>query len=198
MKISTIIFDADGVVIDAPTRFSTYLEKEYAITLEHTISFFKGVFQKCLTGEADLKEELPQYLVEWGWAEGLDQFLKIWFESEHFLNKKMIKYIYKLKDKGLNLIVATNQEKYRTDYIREQMGLGDLVDKVYSSAYIGVKKPNRTFYTTILKELNITPEETIFWDDDPENVDGGNEVKINSHLYKNFEEFLEVMKGYSL
>ncbi len=45
--------------------------------------------------------------------------------------------------------VATNQEKYRAQYMLDKMGFGDSFDKIYVSAYLGVQKPDVTFFEKV-------------------------------------------------
>ncbi len=59
--IKTILFDADGVLINGG-QFSSHLEKDYGITREITAPFFTGPFIECLIGNADLKEVIPPYI----------------------------------------------------------------------------------------------------------------------------------------
>ena len=47
----------DGMIVHG-TRFSHRLAKKYNISTETTAPFFEGVFQDCVIGKADLKEEL--------------------------------------------------------------------------------------------------------------------------------------------
>ncbi len=56
--ITTIIYDADGVLIHGE-YFTYYLERDYGIGREKTKVFFEGVFMECIVGKKDLREELP-------------------------------------------------------------------------------------------------------------------------------------------
>ena len=60
--IKAIVLDADGVIINKPDMFSVQYQKEFGISNEVMLPFFKGRFQDCLTGKADLKEELKPFL----------------------------------------------------------------------------------------------------------------------------------------
>jgi putative hydrolase of the HAD superfamily len=83
--------------------------------------FFRGIFQECLIGNADLREILPSYLNEWGWKDGVDSYLKHWFDSENLPDHALIKRAQELRKSGIKCYVATNQEKYRLAYLRETM-----------------------------------------------------------------------------
>ena len=74
MPIRSVLFDADGVVI-LPNRFSAYLERERGLTRERMQGFFRGIFEECIVGRADLRVVLPPFLAAWGWHDGVDAFL---------------------------------------------------------------------------------------------------------------------------
>jgi len=145
MKIKAVIFDADGMVINKPILFSERFSKEYNVPSEQIIPFFKNEFPKCKIGQADLKNILPKYLNAWGWEKGIDEFLRYWFESENYIDNDIIFEIDKLKEKDIRCYLATDQEKYRTDYMSDSMGLSTVFDKIFSSAYIGYEKNHFSF-----------------------------------------------------
>ena len=61
--IKIILFDADGVLLTG-TMFSKYLQKYLGINEDIIQPFFDNEFQKCLTGEADIKKELHVKMVK--------------------------------------------------------------------------------------------------------------------------------------
>ncbi|MDD4530757.1 MAG: hypothetical protein PHO80_04395, partial [Candidatus Gracilibacteria bacterium] len=140
MNKKCFLIDADGVSINS-TPFSIRLEKQYGVPLEKTLEFFKGVFQDCLVGKKDLKEELGKVLSYWGWTDGVEALLEFWFENENIPNHELLSKIKELKEKGHAFFLATNNEKYRVNFISENMGFGRIFDQIFNSAAIGHKKP---------------------------------------------------------
>ncbi len=196
-KIKVIVLDADGVIINKPDMFSVQYQKEFGISNDVMLPFFKGRFQDCLVGKADLKEELEPLLKKWAWPGLVEELLDYWFKSEHYIDEKIVAEIARLKKMGIKCYLGTDQEKYRTKYIREDMGLEKIFDKIYSSAEMGYKKPDKEFFEIITNDLknkeNIQPEEIMFWDDDEKNVMAGRELGWRSYLYENFEGFYRVV-----
>lgn len=182
--IKVIIFDADGVLIHNKKKFSILLAEKYGIPLEKTLPFFNGPFQDCLIGNADLKKTLSSYLSTWGWSKGVDNFLDLWFQTEHNINEELIQYVQKLRQKEILCFLATNNEKYRFQYILDKMGFANSFDKAYASAHLGHKKPEISFFSKILKELkDVKKDEILFVDDSIENVKGALEFGIHTELY---------------
>jgi len=194
-KIKAILFDADGVVITNKFNFSRQVERDYGIPLSKTIPFFEGDFKPCMTGAADLKEELAKHVKDWGWKGTIDELLDYWFKCEHNISEKLVETIQKIRAKGIKCYLATNQEKYRTTYLIEKMGFGNSFDGVFSSAHIGHKKPSEQYFTNIIDKLDLRPEEIMFWDDSKENVDAAKKLGFDARFYVGYEDFEKIIKG---
>lgn len=198
MWIKGILFDADGVVIHSE-MFSVQYQKEYDISGDDMIPFFKGDFQDCIIGKADLIEVVTPWLEKWKWNGTVHEFLQFWFKSEHTTDERMVANIKSLRKIGIRCYLATNQEKYRIHYMKNDMGFEELFDKVFSSAEIGHKKPDKQFYKFILEEIKkdheINPDEIMYFDDSQENVVEAKKLDIKAHLYHNIEEFENLVKS---
>jgi putative hydrolase of the HAD superfamily len=194
--IKVLIFDADGVLINGDI-FSKRFSKEYNIDINKINPFFDGPFKDCLIGKADLKEVITPYLEEWGWKDGVDNFLEYWFSSEYSIDEELINYIQDYRKNGIKCVMATNQEKYRAEYLFNKIGFINSFDKMYVSAHLGHKKTNKEFFEKLVNDLiDIKKDEILFWDDDIENINTAKEFGINAELYTTFKDFKQKMKDY--
>lgn len=193
MKNKTLLFDIDGVLNNG-TLFSLRYTKKYNVPMSLLLPFFKGPFQKCLVGEADLKEELEKVIPIWGYKGTVEELLKFWLDGELNINTELKGKLLELKKSGWKLIACTNQEKYRTQFFIEKLELSKIFDKVYSSAYLGLKKPDSRFYQHILDDQNTSPTDIYFWDDDIENIEGAKAMGINTYLFEGNDGFYSDLK----
>lgn len=198
MAVKAIIFDFDGVFVSAET-FSARLKNEHGISRELLAPFFRGAFQKCLIGEADLKKEMALVFREWGWMGTLDELLRFWFVAEGFMDKRLINFVRRLKNKNIPCYLATNQEKYRTEYLKKDLGLDKIFNGIFSSAYLGCKKPEAIFYEKVFMSIgdkfSLKTEEAVFVDDDVKNIEGAANFGFQTFLYQNFESFDSAIKA---
>lgn len=187
--IKAILFDADGVIVYPPFRFVAYLEQHHGLTMADTQGFFRGPFQECLVGRADLKETIAPFLDEWGWDGSVDAFLDCWFTEEHVIDQRLLAVVEAYRDQGIYCGLATNQERYRLDYMTQEMGFGNHFDGIFGSATVGAVKPQRLFYQRITQALNLAPQQILFWDDSPRNVAAAIEFGWHAEHYTTFPTF---------
>lgn len=177
--------------------FSDLLLKKYGISKEQTDPFFTGEFQECLVDKADLKETIAKHLESWGWKKSVDELLDEWFKFEHNTDEELVEYLQFLRERGFKVYLATNQEKYRTQYILNKMGFGEIFDNIFSSAHVGHKKPSQEFFESIMKHLDgINKEEIVFWDDQQKNIEGAKEFGFHAEVYTSLENFKNKMEAY--
>lgn len=185
-------------MINKPYRFSQVLARDHNITTEVTDEYFKNDFILAETGRADLKEQLPKYLQKWGWQKSMDEFLKYWLESENYLDERLITGIKELRSRGIKCYLATNQEKYRADYMKREMGLDDrLFDQIFVSCEVGYLKPSMEFWSAIDTSLgNLNKDEVLVWDDTEKCVAGAHDFGFHSELYTDFDGYRAIMNNY--
>ena len=196
--IRVLLFDVDGVLANGEA-FPAHLERDYAISPQVTAPFFQEKFTACLTGSADLKTELAGHLTAWGWPKSVDAFLDYWFTCEHVIDQPLVECVQQLRQQGVRCYLATQQEKYRTAYILEQMGFAQSFDGMFSSAQLGALKKEQAFFTQILQALdNISAEEVLFWDDTARNVAVARQTGMHAELYTDFPHFQQTLHHYEL
>lgn len=194
--IRALILDGDGVAILRVNRFSDRLAADFGIGPEVTQSFFIDKYPACRVGKADLKTELAPYYKGWGWKGTLEELLAYWFTKEGVHNMPMLETVAKLRTSGIRVFLSTDNEKYRTDYLTNEFGMGVLFDGVLSSTYIGYSKAEREFWRHIAKEGIAQPDESLVWDDEQENIGPPKAEGFAAELFTNMREFDVTMGHY--
>jgi len=174
--------------------FSNILSREYNIPLDQILPFFENEFQLCLVGKADIKKELKKYLKKWKLNKTPSELLNDWFKFEDKIDKRILLIIKKLQQKKILCVLATNQEQYRTKYLLEKMHLDSIFDKVYSSAHIGFRKPNKDFYNYIYQDLK--KQEIYYWDDRGKNILSARKFGFKAKRYTNLKDFKNVINDF--
>ncbi|HLM84017.1 MAG TPA: HAD family hydrolase [Candidatus Bathyarchaeia archaeon] len=163
---NTIIFDADEVVVKREMYFSQRLAGDFNIPEEKVMDFFRNEYRECATGKTDLKKVLEKYINVWGWEGSVDDLLKYWFEHEREIDDEMVQEIKSLRARGYTCCLATNNESYRTRYLVNEVGLGNLFDHIFSSAEIGHLKVENDFWRHVENTLETSLTDIIVWDSD--------------------------------
>ncbi|MFA6296515.1 MAG: HAD hydrolase-like protein [Patescibacteria group bacterium] len=193
--IKTIIFDIDGMIIKREMYFSQYYSQKFKVPIEKMLPFYNNKFQLCLIGKADLKKEIAKYLNQWKWKKSVDDFLLLWFKYESNLDNKVLESIKKLRKKKINCYIGTDNEKYRVNYLLNNLKLAKYFDGIFASSKIGYQKSQQEFWSQVYKSLKQpNKSEILFWDDDPKNVKSAQDFGFNAKVYTNFSDYENKIK----
>ena len=182
--IKAILFDADGVVIKARSRFfSDRFAEKQGVSVDEVVPFFKKEMRLAFTNKADIKESLKVYLPKWNWSASVDDFLAYWFKEESPRDEEVLRLIDSLRLQGIKCYLATDREVYWAKYLVEEVGLKDSFDGFMFSCEVGHEKHTSEYFKEVLQRLGLSAEEVMYWDDDQKNVDAAKEVGIDARFY---------------
>lgn len=195
MKV--VLFDSDGVLNLPEEFFSRMYAQSHGLDPEPFEAFFRGPFAKTTVGQADLRDLLIEYKDLWQ-TDDPDALMKLWFDSENIKNEPALELVQQLRQKGIKCYFATNQEKYRGEYMKEKMFKG-LFDGSFVSADLGVQKPDLAFYEKVMELLrqdlpDLKPEEIMFFDDSRENVEAAKQLGIDAHFYEGIHQIESLLR----
>ena len=202
-QIKAIIFDADGVVIRPTTLFSQQLIEAHHCNQDAVKNFFETDFMQCILGKANLKETLKQHISKFGWQGSVDSLLKEWFTSEDKPNQPLIKAIKELKRKSIGCYLATNQEKYRAQYLADEMKMLHLFDYIFFSYEMKLKKPQPKFWQYVWDSLSYMEglnhkDEVMFWDDKEKNVLAAKRFGFDAYQFESNKHFKDTLEKYEI
>ena len=163
MKIETIIFDLDGTLIDSLGDLISAVNKtlehfELPILPDKVIGSYVGEGMELLIkrsiGENNLEkfEEVLSFYVT---------AYKEECESSTVLFQGVLKVLEKLKEKGINIALATNKSIGFTESILKNLGIYEDFDVVMGPENVKNRKPHREVVDVIIEKVGGKLENTL-------------------------------------
>lgn len=188
MKHKVLLLDFDGVI--SPGRyFSEIYSEKFGVDLEVMNPFFEMNKPTVNIGKGNLKELLKGVLEEWKWQGTNEELLDFWLNSDSDIDDRFEIISSEIKDMGFKIYLATDQEKYRSEFIWNERGLKKWMDGRFISCDIGFMKGSKEFFEFVVGELDVRPEEILYFDDSQLKVDSAKKVEIDARIYSDFEGF---------
>ncbi|GAB4145969.1 MAG: hypothetical protein OHK0017_06170 [Patescibacteria group bacterium] len=182
-QIKLITFDIDGVL----TRFKVWgksFEKEYGVTQEQLDEFYLEN-RELWHGVGDLKERLLPYLQKWNVPLSVEKYLEYWFTKDWEPFTEVWDMARKLKEMGYKIAIASAQEPYRREFLRQNYLPADLFDYFFFTSEIGYTKGDSQFWENIFIKADVKPEEVVHIDDSEAVCQAAEQNGVNSILYVN-------------
>jgi HAD superfamily hydrolase (TIGR01509 family) len=188
-KIKAVIFDMDGVLIDAKDWHYEALNQAlelfgYKISRYDHLVTFDGL---------PTRKKLEMLSMEKGLPKGLHKFInhmKQIYTMEHVYMKckPLFNHQYalsKLKTEGYGLALASNSVRITIDMMMEKADLQKYLDFTLSNQDVTKSKPDPEIYQTAIKRFNLKPEECLVVEDNPNGVkaalgSGANLLKVET------------------
>ena len=168
--IKAIFFDYDGVLTTDKTGSLTtnrYLSKMAAVEYEAVRKAFSKYNQELLVGKVTHRDIWDAV------CEAMHCEVDFSLLEQAFLstpaNDAMLALARKLKPKYA-LGIITDNKKDRIDCLRKSQGLDALFNPIVVSAEFGSGKDSAAVFEYALRCLDMRPEESIFIDNNPENL----------------------------
>lgn len=190
-----ILFDADGVLTLPEELFSILYSRSHGLDPKSFEEFFKNDWKPFVLGKADLKQHIKDNSQLWQWDGTPEELLNYWFKSEDVKNMELIELISTIRENGTHCYLATEQEKYRGDFMKNVM-FKDLFDGYFVTAELGVSKTEPEFFEAILETLkkehkDLDSKDVVFFDDSQSKVDTAITVGIDGCLYESINQLRE-------
>ncbi|MFP8959691.1 HAD family hydrolase [Streptomyces nanhaiensis] len=120
--------------------------------------------------------------------EAVDTFMAdLWTEYLGTANKELIACVRGLRGRcgpGLGLGILSNSFVGAREREEAAYGFGALVDRIVYSHEIGVLKPDLRAYEAACAAMGARPQDCLFVDDLPENVEAAREFGMQAHLHE--------------
>ena len=205
MKIKAVIFDMDGVLIDAKDWHYESLNKALGIfgneisRYDHLVTF-DGL---------PTKKKLEMLSLEGGFPLGLHAFvneLKQQYTMDIVYSrcKPIFQHQYalsRLKNSGYKLAVCSNSIRNSIETMMEKSGLSSYLDFIISNQDVKNGKPDPEMYNTAIGRFGLNPKECLIVEDNENGIkaalaSGGNLLKVENpsdvHYYNIMNRIKEI------
>lgn len=107
-----------------------------------------------------------------------------------------VNILYELKKSGYKVFYLSNFHHLAHEYILKKYEFFNVFDGSVLSYKEKLLKPERDIYMKLSEAYGIKPEESVFIDDMPENIEGAEEVGLNAIQFINPDDLREKLKGF--
>lgn len=182
-KIKAVLFDMDGVLIDAKDWHYEALNKALGlfgieISRYDHLTTFDGLPTKVKLQMLSKKYYLPEQLhsfindVKQSYtAELVYQRCHPMFHHQYALSK--------LKQEGYQIAVCSNSIRKTIELMMDRAGLMPYLDLIVSNEDVTKAKPDPEMYKTAIKKFGLKPEECVVVEDNLNGIQAGKESGAN-------------------
>ena len=179
--IKLIIFDLDGVLVDAKeihyNALNTALrnvDKKYVIQREEHLSMYDGNPTRTKLKMLSQNKGLPYELHDEIWED--KQQLTIQMINDLEKDKRLINVLERLEQDGYVLCCATNSVRHSATIQLTRIGFIDHLEFIFTNQDVVNPKPNTEIYLRCMIKAGVSPKETIILEDSEIGRKGANET----------------------
>lgn len=191
-RLPNLLFDFGGVIINID--YGRTLEAMRALSRVGSTIGFTQVAQAALFDDLETGRITPEVF---------RQGLRTHYELSHATDAELdaawnamlldlplerLEYLRELRRQGYRTALLSNTNSIHIQVINEMLrreyglenGIGDVLDRVFYSQEVGLRKPGREIFEHVLREMNWQPEETLFVEDSIQHIRTAEELGIRT------------------
>jgi len=170
-----VVWDFDGVVNRSVENgsflWAENFEEDIGESLEVFEKFLFGRdFGPVITGSEDVLERIEDWANQVNFDGDIFAILEYWFKKDTKLDPKILKVMEWVSQEGAMQAIATNTDARRAKFIKNNTDFGIRLTEIFASGNIKISKPSTNFFEYVTKNLDVQPEEVIFFDDSEKNI----------------------------
>lgn len=202
-KIKNIVFDLGGVIfeIDKNRAIEHFNEVGFADAKSYLDAFTQvGIFGQLESGLITAEEFRSELSKLAGKEMTLDDCYYGWTGYYKQMHQYILDAVQDLRKRGYRVSLLSNTNPYMMQWARSNDfdGNGHSVEHYFDHLYLSyeckVMKPDARIFQIMLEGENAKPEETIFIDDSPHNVEAAAALGIHTLQPANGEDWREMLE----
>ena len=198
----TIIFDMDGVLVDACEWHRIALNESlkeicgYEISLEEHYSTFNGIPTRVklnILNKRNIVQEEKNIEIE-----NLKQHKTIEIINKlAFPREEKINLMYFLKEKRIKIGCYTNSIRKTSELMLRKTGVFDYLDLLVTNEEVRKPKPDPEGYLICFEKLGVTKQESLIIEDSPKGIEAAKNSGAEFLVVKNINEVnIDLIKEY--
>ena len=183
MKTKLVIFDLDGVLVEAKNIHYDALNEalgDYAITWQEHLSTYDGLKTNQKLEMLTEQKELPIELHKEIWEK--KQKLTLQKLKELKPNQTLQSVMNALVEDGYKIAVCSNSIRKTVLTVLSKLGIMEFMDYIISNEDVQNSKPHPEMYWRAISKMGCLPEETLIVEDSPYGLLAAN--RSNAHVLR--------------
>lgn len=200
MAIKNIVFDVGNVLVrwDPVLVIQTvFPDMQDPLILMQKI-FKVGFWYDLNLGKISEKEAIQKYHIALNIDKNALEQLMLAVKESLVPVEGSIELVERLHRMGFPLYVITDNTQEIMQHLRQKYDFWHMFQGVVVSAEIGHLKPSPLIYRHLLESYQLKPEETLFLDDVPANVEGALAVNMFSIQFTDVSKCIEDLKNFNI
>ncbi len=195
MSIRAVIFDLGGVLVrtedKAPrTRLAQRFGLSYA-DLDRLV-FDSPTGAQALVGELSEDEHMRQVCAGLGLSEAEIAAFREAFWGGDRLDERLVAYIRSLRPRCQTALLSNAWSGLRP-LLESVWGILDAFDQVFISCELGMAKPDLRVYAHVVERLGVRPEEAVFVDDFPANIEAARRAGLQAVHFRSTDQAMHAL-----
>jgi putative hydrolase of the HAD superfamily len=192
-RIEAILFDVGGVLVnDLIDEKTAELSRKYSVSLDEMMRARQ---------QFRIKTDLGQWSDPQFWQELLAQVGIASDPTDGEIESYMrpiegtLDVVRELKGLGLRIAIVSNDSKEMAALRRRLFGFDAIFHTIVISSAIGIVKPEGGIYTLACRRLEVDPQQCVFIDDRPENVQAAMDLGMTGILFRDAADLRVALRG---
>lgn len=198
--VKNLLFDFGGVIISLSKSNAIKRFKEIGfLDIDKYLGEYRqeGIFLEYETGKIDRENFLKEFRRLGNNDASMEEIDSAWLAFLLEIPQYKYNLLRELRKKYKVLLLSNTNPSVSSwarsaSFSPEGKPIDDFFDKCYLSYEIGCAKPDREIFDYIIKDANIKPEETLFFDDGPSNIEAANKLGFETYLTNQDEDLAKV------
>jgi len=202
--IKNLLFDFGGVFYEIDPEKSYIALKNLQIPVDEWLKKKNNVFHQLERGEISESDFLRLMQVSSPIYPDFEEIINAFNQTLIGCPLENVRMLARLS-RHYNCILLSNTNCIHYQKFSEEILSSRLKSRFYSyfkkeyySFQIGLRKPEPEIFSYVLKNSNLHPKETLFVDDDLQNILTAASIKINSFHFQQFEDWKKMIEKFNL